>query len=43
MFSGIAAPPQQEAIRAAVFAALDAGKLPDYDILPTTKTSSYMR
>jgi len=34
VYSGIADPRQQAAIHAAVFAALDAGKLPDYDISP---------
>ena len=34
VFSGIADPKQQAAIHSAVFAALDAGKLPDYDISP---------
>jgi len=34
VYSGIASPEEQAAIRTAVFAALDAGKLPDYDISP---------
>jgi hypothetical protein len=34
VYSGIADPKQQAAIHSAVFAALDAGKLPDYDISP---------
>ncbi|HYA23126.1 MAG TPA: alpha-L-rhamnosidase C-terminal domain-containing protein [Terriglobales bacterium] len=34
VYSGIAEPKQQAAIHAAVFAALDSGKLPDYDITP---------
>jgi len=34
VYSGIASPREQEAIRTAVFSALDAGKLPDYDISP---------
>jgi hypothetical protein len=34
VYSGIADPGQQAAIQTAVFAALDAGKLPDYDISP---------
>jgi hypothetical protein len=34
VYSGIADAKQQAAIRASVFAALDAGKLPDYDISP---------
>jgi hypothetical protein len=34
VYSGIADPRQQAAIHSAVFAALDAGELPDYDISP---------
>jgi len=34
VYSGLAAPDQQAAIHSAVFAALNAGKLPDYDVSP---------
>jgi len=34
VYSGIASPEEQAAIHTSIFAALDAGKLPDYDISP---------